>query len=221
MTKFYTEIETISYKPFFSKKSVIDLVEIALLDESAQNVYWAVCKEFNLRKAWTHNNGKFRRVTLLPIHKKLAELAAEKGTYLPESYEKFSKSSLKNLLNWFGKSRQELKDDINNYFDNLITSAPFLINIFYGAYDRVALYELLWEENAIGLELPYFLHYIKDLDSELDMLTNYDDSVRNKLFTSHPTFPKSPSVGESTALEGVYWLRNVDNFLEKYKIKND
>lgn len=215
MLKFYIEAQTFTYKPPFFKRSPINLVEIALLDESGKNSYWAVSKEFNLRQAW--NNEKFRRTVLLPIHKKLADQADIKGTYLADSYEKFTKSSLKNLLSWFGKTSRELRDDIRNYFDSFIDSRPFIINSFCGSSDIVALCELF---NNSG-ELPYFLRYLKDLESELDMLTNYDEKVRKQLFTVHPTFPKTAAVGKSTSLEEVYWLRDLDNFLEKYKIKND
>ncbi len=215
------EVETSIYKPFFSKSYKIDLVEIGLLDETGANSYWGVNKEFNLSKAWSINNGRFRRTVLLPIYKKLRDKADEKGSYLQESYEKFSKKSLKNLLDWFGKTKQELRDDIENYFDSFIEQTPFVIHTFYGAYDVVALNQLFSREDTDLWNLPYFMRYIKDLDMDVDELTNYNQEIRNKIFTHHPTFPKSALQGTTTTLEEVFWLRELYLFLEKYKIKND
>lgn len=83
-------------------KPTIDLISIGIVSEDWRE-YYAISKDFNLDHAW--NNEWIRTNVLLPIYEE--HVSGDR-----RNYAHFTKSTIKGILNGFGKSNSEIAYDI-------------------------------------------------------------------------------------------------------------
>jgi hypothetical protein len=132
-------IEGPQKKLFGTMKPTIDLISIALVDETGRE-YYAISKEFNLKEAWNryekvpcckmpemcgskqqgHCEG-FKRVywlrdnVLRKIYDELLEKEIHAKTHYPNLVTPFNYKSMKNLIGWHGKTKVDIANDIAGF----------------------------------------------------------------------------------------------------------
>lgn len=118
MAQYYldTEFHEFKKKPFFSKPiDTIELISIGIVSEEGEK-YYAVCKEFDIKAAW--KNEWLRENVLKNIHKELCSKVSIYGrTYHSRVFEPFTVKSLKFLLKSYGKSKEQIGNEIYNFIN--------------------------------------------------------------------------------------------------------
>jgi hypothetical protein len=109
-----TEFHEYKKKPLIGKPiDTIELISIGIISEDNRE-YYAICKDFDLKAAW--NNEWLRENVLIPIHKDLCSKVGTYGkTYHWKLFEDFTYKSMRNLLNWYGKTRKQIAAEIYNF----------------------------------------------------------------------------------------------------------
>lgn len=217
----------------FDSKNTIDLISIGIISETNKE-YYAISKDFNLKEVWNRydikNNKKeywIRENVLKNIFYELSfkefinstqnvininededknkNFELFKNECFKFSYE-FNYNDLKRLINKYGKTNNEIREDILFYFCNNICydelhSADFFsqkyknslyiwlkdveLYSYYGAYDHVVFCWLFGKMIELPNGLPKFsydliqlLHYIAETKSIIVRNTNDGFSER-------------------------------------------
>lgn len=98
---------------FKEQPGSIQLISIGIVAEDGRE-YYAVSKDFNLCKVW--KDEWLKKNVLKSIYEELYQKVNIFGkTYRYGSFDTFSKSSLKNLIRWYGKTNKQIAEDIINF----------------------------------------------------------------------------------------------------------
>ena len=87
---------------FKEKPYTIDLISIGIVCEDGRE-YYAICSEFNLKEVWADE--WLREHVLFPIYREY--IHGDMQIISP-----FSKRSIKHIMKSFGKSKQQMANDI-------------------------------------------------------------------------------------------------------------
>lgn len=238
----------------------IDLISIGIVAEDGRE-YYAVSKEFNLKEAWNRYDEKevelfgdqrnhagerfvkkrvywIRENVLKPIFKDLYS----KHCHLTPVYQNCSKhftySGLKFLIETFGKTRNQIADDVKYFCDWWrtldrgwsMTNHPIEFYGYYSAYDHVALCWLFGKMMDLPKGFPMYTRDLKQVmddkqryRSELlqrtleykgDMFDSEAESERYKpeIIKDHPLYPKQTN--EHNALADAKWNKELYEFLK-------
>ncbi len=179
---------------FFKKRKhhIIELISIGIVAEDGRE-YYAVCKEFDLKAAmantWLLNH------VLTPIS---TELYQKQSTYIKMHRLNVS---MKRLFNDYGKTRQQIADDIvHMMFQDL---KPQFYG-YYADYDWVLFCSLFGSMMQLP---PTFPMYCRDLQQMKD---EYSD-----VMTLHPNYPQQEN--EHNALADARWNKALYHFLINFK----
>jgi hypothetical protein len=211
-------LEGAQKKGWFGRETVptIDLISIGIVAEDGRE-YYAVSKEFNLKEAWNRwqpegddvyvsKSRRFywiRENVLKPIYKHLLQKERYAREHHYELVEPFSYKTLKNLIQWHGKTRKQIADEVidfckptirvpvdkaseyeavtgihsttNTYGHNGMVSV-FNIGdpIFYGYYSAYDHVALCWLFGKM-MNLPKgFPMYTRDLKQMFDEVPDYN-----------------------------------------------
>lgn len=209
--------------------TTIDLISIGIVQDDGRE-YYAVSKDFNLKEAWNRYDVKIDQVygdmrnrypdgiktkvywirdnVLHPIFDELAQKDAGNITSVLKTYA-FTYKNLKKLINWYGKSREQIADEIQkfiycgfsgnyNSLDEALESEPIQFYGYYPAYDHVG---LCWLYNRM-IDLPKgFPMFTIDLKQMLD------EMLEKKIMTFLP------------ACKGQDEIRSNSNIPLKFKLK--
>ena len=120
-------------------KPTIDLISVALVAEDGRE-YYAISKDFNLEEAWNRYDlkeivcpiegtpsGEFKKVywirenVLDPIHTYLcSKCSTYEKTYFYNLFGPFTMRSMKNLLNWYGKTNEKIAEEVYQFVNPLL-----------------------------------------------------------------------------------------------------
>jgi hypothetical protein len=106
-----TEFQEGFYKPLFGRRRhFIDLISIALVAEDGRE-YYAVSKEFNLKSVW--KDEWLRENVLRALYEDLwLRTGIYCRTYHPDLIQPFTRQTLQNLIGWYGRTNQQIKNEI-------------------------------------------------------------------------------------------------------------
>ncbi|WP_193790487.1 hypothetical protein [Fibrella aestuarina] len=158
-----------------------------MVDETGREFY-RVCNEFDLGYAW--EDEWVRENVLKPLHAELCRGVSTYGkTYHHDLFESFTRRSLKNLLNWYGKTRAQIAGDLREFlygpalvdYDELYgrepvdTLAKFWLEEnryelvgYYTDYDHVLLASLFGRMIDLPKGLPMFTTDLRQKEEELE-----------------------------------------------------
>lgn len=163
---------------FKERPHTIDLISIGIVSDDGRE-YYAISRDFNLNGAW--RNEWLRRNVLESIHQDLCEkMPPLEKTHYWKLFEPFTKRSLRNLLNWHGKSNHIIAREIIEFVGN-----PKEIDFYayYADYDWVA---FCWLFGRM-LNLPSgFPMYCRDLKQMMD-----ERGLSKKWTAAHCPKPKN------------------------------
>ena len=245
-------LEGTQKKWFGNTKPTIDLISIGIVSEDNRE-YYAISKDFNLKEAWNRHEDKIeimsgdarnlfpngrkykeywiRENVLKPIFNELVlkyALLEEKAFQLRSTsgYNppyKFDYKTLKKLISLFGKTNQEIAEEIKSFTmqysenENEIWDKPKFY-AYFADYDWVA---FCWLFGKM-IDLPKgFPMYSKDLKQILDdkvsvfcakeiQDTSFESAV--KRIKMHKDYPKQTN--EHNALADAKWNKELYEFLK-------
>lgn len=173
-----------------------DLISIGIVAEDGSE-YYAVCNEFDLDAAW--KDAWVRSNVLRQIH---AELSAAQGPYVRTHhyalYEPFTKSSIKTLLKWSGKTRYQIRQEVNDFCD----ADPVFFG-YYADYDWVVLCHLFGRMIDLPVRFPKFCQDLKGL-------MEYEG-----FYDAWKDYHCPDPVGEHNALVDARWNKKLHEALTK------
>lgn len=222
-------------------KPTIDLISIGIVSEDGRE-YYAISKDFNLKEAWNRYDIKqyygdmrnqcpngyreywIRENILKPIYKELIdkELNEDFLAYLEYS---FSYSSMKYLINKYGKTNKQIAEEIKDfvYEPYMLTHQMLFSNDwcpkdieFYGYYSAYDYVILCWLFNKL-INLPKgFPSYTIDLKQVMDEkapMGRYmpKNSTSGFLIKEHQKYPKQ--INEHNSLSDAKWNKQLYEFL--------
>ena len=224
--------------PFGKTPPTIDLISIGIVSEDGRE-YYAISKDFNLDEAWnrfdlkTMTNLKgdsdtnkmkvfwIRENVLKPIFEELAKKEGVEGDKsVVNIFFKYSKKELRRLINKYGKSREQIAEEIkefiykpygkpnsiNHIFNEvLLKENPINFYGYYSDYDHVA---LCWLFGKM-IDLPTgFPMYTIDLKQELDRkVNNLSNLELDNLCQTIRNHPKEIFPNELTLSSKLYHLK--------------
>lgn len=195
-------------------KPTIDLISIGLINENSKE-YYAVCKEFNLREAWERTQlnvrtGKkeywLRDNVLQKIYEELYKI--EPGFLI------YSYSSLKYLINKYGKTKEEIKNEILQFIGE--DTVP-KFHGYFSDYDWVC---FCWIFGKM-IDLPNnFSYYCTDLKQMLDekVIRYYNctnkDLLNEKLYQIKNSINYPKNLDNHNALSDARWNLQLFQFIQ-------
>jgi len=250
-----TEFVEGTQKKLFGKitKPTIDLISIGIVADDGRE-YYAISKEFNVREAWNRydlrqdkslkDGGKtykyywLRENVLRPIFNELSnrymvetEPVADSKIYSRLQSELFNPSSLRTLLELYGKTNKQIADDIlrfttseaieKRYHDALLDK-PLLESLimptFYGYYADYDWVVFCWLFGKMNNLPSYYPMYCRDLKQMIDEKAEgfakakhcNPDQVLKELKSSS-TYPKEVNV--HNALGDARWTKQLFDFI--------
>lgn len=232
-------------------KPTIDIISLGMVDGDGRE-YYAISKDFNLKEAWNRYDIKTEQVygdqrnifpdgkktkvywirenVLKPIYQELLYSGYVKaGLPIPEIKQgMFTYKNLKTLINHFGKSNQEISQDVERFclIEKKIDGSPetgTVIEVhsecnlygYYSSYDHVA---LCWLFGKM-IDLPKgFPMYTIDLKQKLDDLAKSESDISGTSFKESlanikemQDYPKQEN--EHNALADARWNKKMHDFL--------
>lgn len=197
--------------PFKSNVPTIDLISIGMVSELGDE-YYGISKEFNLKEAWNRQdpNGSFwlRENVLGVIYDRLTLINGD-----VMGAEPFSYSALKMLINKYGKTREDIAEDIlmmvRNVQGKLNDYSDIQLFGYYSAYDHVALCWLFGKMIDLPKGFPMFTTDLKQIFDEINA------KIPEHNLKSYQDYPKASN--EHDALEDARWNWNFFKFLNNHK----
>jgi hypothetical protein len=231
MAKYFIDAEFHEYSrqaklfgfPYGRKRDTIELISIGITRDDGK-AYYAICNEFDVNAAW--DNDWLRENVLEDIHKDLYYKQVTKTIS-----NKFTKDRFTILLERFGKSKEQIADEIAEFTgceyenDQLVCKDP---NIeFYGYYADYDWVVFCWLFGRM-IDLPKgYPMYCKDLKQYLDdyvsklkmkyINTNKSMSFEDKLawVKQQSFYPKNK--GEHNALADARFNKRLWRHLKSLK----
>lgn len=244
--------------PYGKTKPTIDLISIGIVAEDGRE-YYAISKDFNLKEAWdrydlvkknrhqTDGDTYYKTVywirenVLKPIHNELLFKAAYDHGFdykkVPKNY-KFSLKSLGILIREYGKSNNQIANDICAfiYGDDCEGSGMSAIEMackyeisdeslkpefyaYYADYDWTVFCWLFGKMIDLPKGFPMYCRDLKQMaDEEVEARINNAKGAGLKEFKLPPmkewvNYPKQEN--EHNALDDAKWNRELFNFLQK------
>jgi hypothetical protein len=199
------------HKPLFGRsRHFIDLISIGIVAEDGRE-YYAVCREFDLDKAWADE--WIRNNVLKPLHAGMVEKEGVYAkTYHYSLFTPFTKRSLGNLLRWQGKTRKRISADVEHFCHGVYTENGLYKDNdvqFYGYY---ADYDWVLFCSLFGrmIDLPKgFPMYCRDLKQMFDGQYPGEYGKRIKL---HAHYPEQQD--EHHALADARWNKKLFEFID-------
>ena len=143
---------------FKEQPYTIDLISIGITSEKGDE-YYAISKDFNLDEIW--EDEWLNKNVLKTIHTDLSLMVTDQSKDL---WKSFSKESLQNLLEWFGKTNKEIGEGIKAFVYE-IDKNSIEFYAYFADYDWVV---FCWLFGRM-IDLPKgFPMYCKDLKQILD-----------------------------------------------------
>jgi hypothetical protein len=151
----------------------IDLISIGMTSEDGR-AYYAVSKDFNLREAWERYDLKeaelsvekkywLREKVLKPIWAEFSERYQSENMGMPDEHYAFSYRSLKVLIGLYGKTNEQIKQDLLAF----VVADEAGID-FYGYYCDYNWVVFCWLFGKM-IDLPEgFPRYCRDLKQTMD-----------------------------------------------------
>ena len=143
-----------------------ELISIGIVAEDGRE-YYAVSNEFDLDAAW--RNKWVRLNVLLPLH---AELCDKQGTHAKTYhyglFEPFTKKSMRYLLKWSGKSRYDIRREINEFCD---LNPKFYA--YFADYDWVVLCHLFGHMIDLPVRFPKYCMDLKQMMEERGLMPEW------------------------------------------------
>jgi hypothetical protein len=227
---------------FCGNNTIIDFISIGIINDN--NEYYAISKDFNLKKAWNSyiiTNSEFPDVSMNRVYRirytilnslfnELNAYYNKSSNYYNESQNKrkltFNYKDLKWLIKKYGKTNYQIKKEIIDFIsiNNSDYLSPTIKPKFYsyGNYDWVVLNQLL---NNIKYKLYNFPKSCIILNQILDEkqknlidINNFevDDNIDIKLNNILKLHPVYPKLDSKySSLEYAKWNSNLYDFLEK------
>jgi hypothetical protein len=137
----------------------IDLISIGIVSEDGRE-YYAICKDFDVDAAW--DNDWLQENVLQSIWNEWYQSLSAGFKYFYGSSYRFTKKGFKKLLQEFGKSREQISNEIRCFIDN---KSQVNFYAYYADYDWVV---FCWLFGRM-MDLPKgFPMYCKDLKQIMD-----------------------------------------------------
>jgi hypothetical protein len=231
-------------------KHTIDLISIGVVSEDNRG-YYAISNEFNLDEAWNRFQVKkhtrfqtdgsrlpdtkeywIRENVLLPVYLDLLNIGNIYGD--ERNYWSFTKSNLRRLIKWYGKSNSQIAEEIKSFCSQ---RKPTLVDkatdpVFYAYYADYDWVVFCWLFGTM-MDLPKgFPMYCKDLKQILDEkvytykfnMFEYSESVKVnyrgkltfkqglELLKMRQEYPKQTN--EHNALADAKWNQELHKFIK-------
>lgn len=199
--------------PFKNNVPTIDLISIGMVSELGDS-YYGISKEFNLKEAWYRQDadGSFwiRENVLLPIYNKLILLEPGLTT------EPFSLSYLKDLIKDYGKTREQIAEDILMLVRTVQiklneTLDPVQFFGYYSAYDHVALCWLFGKMIDLPIGFPMYTTDLKQIYDEIN------SKIPERNLNKYPDYPVQAQDTYHDALADARWNLELFKFLNTHK----
>lgn len=237
-------------------KPTIDLISIGIVAEDGRQ-YYAISKDFNLKEAWNRNdldpnhkrnykqkdNYWIRENVLRPIFYELVSkyaLLEDKAIQLRSTsgYNppyKFDYKTLKKLISLFGKTNQEIAEEIKSFCEKTkfeenedgryiigtdISNATKKGNIvwdkpnfyaYYADYDWVVFCQLFGNMMNLPQGFPMYCIDLKQIYDQTKYEVSEDIEMWGKELKKHPNYPKQTN--EHNALADAEWNQKLHKFL--------
>jgi hypothetical protein len=237
-----------------STPPTIDLISIGIVSEDGRE-YYAISKDFNLKEAWnrfdlkevkTNNTGDIRDYTSSKVKEYWIRENVLKNLFNNNKFGHYEEietfTQFKNLVNHFGKSREEIAEEVKNYVnckqymfnqDNVLVGRTFIkqpvsFYAYFADYDWVAFCWLFGKMLDLPKEFP---KYCRDLKQEFDdlilsNLTNLEFWKRNQytgcpnnfehglnmIKKGNPDYPRQTN--EHNALADARWNKELHKFIK-------
>jgi hypothetical protein len=243
--------------PYGETLPTIDLISIGIVAEDGRE-YYAISKDFNLKEAWNRFEWKqrnkediqitpalgciykeywIRENVLKPIHEELCNQVGTYGkTYHSNLFAPFTYKSMKTLLQWYGKTNEQIAEEIKDFVNlpqgyelkNIakerkkpspdlkgfkkehLNWTPIEFYAYYADYDWVAFCWLFGKMINLPKGFPM---YCIDLKQELDRVEEYELKRGGILrpFKELNVLPKQTN--EHNALADAKWNKELHKFL--------
>lgn len=225
--------------PVGNSKPTIELISIGIVSEDNKR-YYAICKDFNLREAWNWYDLKdydlslskdywIRNNVLYPIYMELWQMEKELFDTLERmnvsitgrnKNDYFSYGSLKRLLKRFGKTREKIAAEVQEFvYDFAVEGYPEEITkslaktlpdihfyTYYGDYDWVVFCWLFGKMKDLPVKFPKYSRDLKQM---------FDELVEKKSFNLKNSSDYPVNKNEHTALGDALWNRDLYNFMKR------
>lgn len=191
-------------KPLFGKRRhFIDLISIGIVDKSGRT-YYAVSKEFDLSYAW--NDVWIRENVLKPLHTELCQkMSPFAKTYFSSTFFPFTKTSMRRLISWQGKTNNEIAQDIRLFVcsyeqaadyagvgsisdgvEYFLKANPPKFYGYYCDYDWVLLCSLFGRMIDLPKGFPMYCNDLKQSFDELALIeAGKCDSVQSEYYLNN------------------------------------
>ena len=237
--------------PLWNTAPTIDLISIGLVDEDGRE-YYGISREFNLREAWNrfdYDRGSgdarnlpprkvywIRNNVLLPIYNWFVEKEEKEnaranlfGTSITSGYgEAFSYSNLEGYLKLYGKSRSQIKYDIETFlcpgivavndllgaltwedgYKDYLRKNPPHFHGYFSDYDWVV---FCWIFGTMNEKPDPFPFYCRDMKQTMDEILE-----KLQWFHGRDIWSNTRKVGEDDLQEGDY-LATLEEKVEKFQ----
>ncbi len=164
------------------KTPTVELISIGIT--TGKDSYYAISKDFDLKAAW--ENKWLRENVLSSIHNELCKKVGSYGKmYHYNLFEPFTLKSMRNLINWYGKSNTTIASDIINFvysalsvgLSGNIPSDPnefrekFPIDFYgyYSGYDWVVFCQLFGRMIDLPKGFPMYMRDLKQMMDERNL----------------------------------------------------